>query len=128
MPLQALILAGSQSSRIGARKELLRLTSNSPPLFLHLALVLKRACPELDVVHVSLKDRTGTLRQTLTCYRNAQGHYEPPFAIWTPAALGILDANMKWGNTGPRIVIQELDSRGLGELRVVVVVVPREEM
>ncbi|PGH14125.1 hypothetical protein AJ79_03242 [Helicocarpus griseus UAMH5409] len=56
MSFQALLLAGGQSSRMGARKELLRFTDTSPPLYLHLARVLKAAFPALEVVYISLRD------------------------------------------------------------------------
>ncbi|PGH36984.1 hypothetical protein GX50_00220 [[Emmonsia] crescens] len=274
MPLQALILAGGQSSRMGSRKELLRFTDNSPALYLHLARAMKRACPELDVIHLSLKDlsarsdilqasrkqaenvhvhvyseqlfnnhpntnssrnrgadvishsssdcdncgdkdrketninirflydeplventlptsshpasqtvggdqnrkpycdigpaagllaahntdpsatwlvvacdfplltpravrclqeqhfsnsidNTSSRQPRLTCYRNAQGHYEPLLAIWTREALQMLDGNVKQDKTGPRFVIEELRSRGPGALRVLV---PQEEL
>ncbi|KAK2808323.1 hypothetical protein FQN50_004883 [Emmonsiellopsis sp. PD_5] len=58
MPIHALLLAGGQSSRMGTRKELLHLPSNEMPLFLHLARLLKCSCPDLDGIHLSLKDRS----------------------------------------------------------------------
>ncbi|KAK2799782.1 hypothetical protein FQN51_006709 [Onygenales sp. PD_10] len=58
MPIRALLLAGGQSSRMGTRKELLHLPGNEMPLFFHLARLLKSSCPDLDGIHLSLKDRS----------------------------------------------------------------------
>lgn len=55
MTLQALILAGGQSSRMGSRKELLPHPSGSP-MYQYLIEILSRACPELDTVYLSVKN------------------------------------------------------------------------
>lgn len=57
MPLQALILAGGQSSRMGSRKELLQLPPDGVPLYLHLTRILREACPDVDI-NISLSERT----------------------------------------------------------------------
>ncbi|KKZ67897.1 hypothetical protein EMCG_06426 [[Emmonsia] crescens] len=77
MSLQALILAGGQSSRMGSRKELLRFTDNSSALYLHLARAMKIACPELDLIHLSLKDlsaRSNILQASRKQAENAHVH------------------------------------------------------
>jgi molybdopterin-guanine dinucleotide biosynthesis protein A len=51
-----LLLAGGHSSRMGTRKELLRIVDDVP-LFVHLLIVLHEACPESEVVFLSLRDR-----------------------------------------------------------------------
>ncbi|KAF7173899.1 hypothetical protein CNMCM6106_008003 [Aspergillus hiratsukae] len=53
--LKPLLLAGGQSSRMGTRKELLRVVSDIP-LFVHLLIVLREACLESEVVFLSLRD------------------------------------------------------------------------
>lgn len=55
MYLQALILAGGQSTRMGERKELLHLP-NGLPMYLHLHGLISKACPNLSHVHLSLPD------------------------------------------------------------------------
>ncbi|GIK01925.1 hypothetical protein Aspvir_005966 [Aspergillus viridinutans] len=52
--LKPLLLAGGHSSRMGARKELLRVVGDIP-LFVHLLLILHEACPESDEVFLSLR-------------------------------------------------------------------------
>ncbi|GFF23030.1 conserved hypothetical protein [Aspergillus udagawae] len=53
--LKPLLLAGGHSSRMGIRKELLRVVGDVP-LFVHLLSILREACPESDVVFLSLHD------------------------------------------------------------------------
>lgn len=53
--LKPLLLAGGHSSRMGTRKELLRVAGDVP-LFVHLLIILHEACPESEVVFLSLRD------------------------------------------------------------------------
>ncbi|PKX88658.1 molybdenum cofactor guanylyltransferase [Aspergillus novofumigatus IBT 16806] len=53
--LKPLLLAGGHSSRMGTRKELLRVVGDVP-LFVHLLIILREASPESDVVFLSLHD------------------------------------------------------------------------
>lgn len=53
--LKPLLLAGGHSSRMGTRKELLRVVGDVP-LFVRLLIVLREACPESEVVSLSLRD------------------------------------------------------------------------
>ncbi|KAF7125716.1 hypothetical protein CNMCM5793_002009 [Aspergillus hiratsukae] len=53
--LKPLLLAGGHSSRMGTRKELLRVSSDIP-LFVNLLIVLREACPKSEVVCLSLRD------------------------------------------------------------------------
>ncbi|KAF4266679.1 hypothetical protein KXW98_001640 [Aspergillus fumigatus] len=53
--LKPLLLAGGHSSRMGTRKELLRVAGDVP-LFVHLLIILHEACPESEVVLLSLRD------------------------------------------------------------------------
>lgn len=54
--IQPLLLAGGQSTRMGRRKELLRLP-DSTPMFIHLISLLHSAAPESDCVYLSLRNR-----------------------------------------------------------------------
>ncbi|KAF4214791.1 hypothetical protein CNMCM8980_000051 [Aspergillus fumigatiaffinis] len=53
--LTPLLLAGGHSSRMGTRKELLRVVGDVP-LFVHLLVILREACPESEDVFLSLRD------------------------------------------------------------------------
>ncbi|RHZ46610.1 molybdenum cofactor guanylyltransferase [Aspergillus thermomutatus] len=53
--LKPLLLAGGHSSRMGTRKELLHVVGDVP-LFIHLLIILRKACPESEVVFLSLRD------------------------------------------------------------------------
>ncbi|GAQ03983.1 hypothetical protein ALT_1304 [Aspergillus lentulus] len=53
--LKPLLLAGGHSSRMGTRKELLRVVDDVP-LFVHLLIILREACPESEAVFLSLRD------------------------------------------------------------------------
>ncbi|QGA16698.1 hypothetical protein EYB26_004366 [Talaromyces marneffei] len=55
MTLQALILAGGQSSRMGSRKELLRHPSGLP-MYQYLIKIIGQACPQLDTIYMSVKN------------------------------------------------------------------------
>lgn len=55
MTLQALILAGGQSSRMGSRKELLPHPSGLP-MYQYIIEILSQAYPELDTVYMSVKN------------------------------------------------------------------------
>ena len=59
MALKPLLLAGGRSSRMGARKELLRLPDGRP-IYAHLLSILHEACPESDAVFLSQADRKAT--------------------------------------------------------------------
>lgn len=54
--IKPLLLAGGRSSRMGTRKELLSLEGNEP-MYKQLVSVLHMACPESDMVYLSLRNR-----------------------------------------------------------------------
>ncbi|KAF3023351.1 hypothetical protein E8E15_007842 [Penicillium rubens] len=54
--LRAVLLAGGQSSRMGMRKELLRLPSDEP-VFIQKISLIHKAVPESDRVYLSLRNR-----------------------------------------------------------------------
>jgi molybdopterin-guanine dinucleotide biosynthesis protein A len=58
MPIRALLLAGGQSSRMGSRKELLRLPPDNVPMFVHLMELMRAACPDAEGFYMSLRDRS----------------------------------------------------------------------
>lgn len=55
MILQALILAGGQSSRMGSRKELLHHPSGLP-MYQYLVQTISQACPRIATIHMSIKN------------------------------------------------------------------------
>jgi molybdopterin-guanine dinucleotide biosynthesis protein A len=46
----------------------------------------------------------------LTCFKNAEGWIEPLIGLWSPEALGRLRTNVANGKTGPKTVVQDLNS------------------
>ncbi|EEA24318.1 hypothetical protein PMAA_083230 [Talaromyces marneffei ATCC 18224] len=133
MTLQALILAGGQSSRMGSRKELLRHPSGLP-MYQYLIEIIDigpaagllaayHNNPETNWLIVAcdfplLSAATLTRlisaakSSSVTCYRNSKGFCEPLLALWSPEALEKLADNTRQGRTGPRFVVEELpDSR-----------------
>ncbi|KEF61165.1 uncharacterized protein A1O9_02730 [Exophiala aquamarina CBS 119918] len=64
MHFRPLLLAGGQSSRMGTRKELLRLPSGNV-MFVHLLQMLHEVFPELNVFYMSTKSRD-TLNELLS--------------------------------------------------------------
>lgn len=55
--IKPLLLAGGQSTRMGRRKELLRLPDGTP-MFVHIISLLCEALPESDCVYLSLRNRS----------------------------------------------------------------------
>lgn len=64
MSLQALILAGGQSSRMGSRKELLSHPSGLP-MYKYLIDIISQACPQLDTIYMSVKNEDFVLSSEL---------------------------------------------------------------
>ena len=65
-PLKPLLLAGGRSSRMGQRKELLRLP-NGKPMYMHLLSVLHAACPDAEAVYLSQRDHKAAQELNRQC-------------------------------------------------------------
>lgn len=57
MNIRPLLLAGGNSTRMGSRKELLRLPGPNARLYAHLLRIMHETCPESEVVYISLRNR-----------------------------------------------------------------------
>lgn len=57
MSIKPLLLAGGNSSRMGSRKELLRLPNSDKLVYIHHLRMLQETCPESEMVYMSLRNR-----------------------------------------------------------------------